>query len=55
MNSLIDRTALASFLGALLLIFAAGCNTTRGFGEDVEAAGEGVQNAAEEVEEELED
>ena len=40
----------------MLLVFAAmdACNTTRGLGEDVEAAGEGIQNAAEEVEEELE-
>ncbi len=31
------------------------CNTTRGLGEDVEATGEGIQNAAEKAEEELED
>lgn len=31
------------------------CNTTRGFGEDVEATGEGIQNAAEETEQELEE
>ena len=31
------------------------CNTTRGMGEDVEAAGEGIQEAAEKTEEELEE
>jgi predicted small secreted protein len=31
--------------GALLLV--AGCNTTAGFGKDVEAAGSGISNAAE--------
>lgn len=31
------------------------CNTTRGFGEDVEATGDGIQNAAEKTEEELEE
>lgn len=31
------------------------CNTTRGVGEDVEATGEGIQHAAEETEEELEE
>ena len=33
----------------------AACNTTRGVGEDVEATGEGLQNAAQSVEEELEE
>jgi predicted small secreted protein len=32
---------------------AAACNTVRGAGEDVQAAGRGVQNASEEAEEEL--
>lgn len=32
----------------------AACNTTRGAGEDVEATGEGIQDAAEDVEEEIE-
>lgn len=38
------------FAGAI-----AGCNTTRGIGQDVEAAGEGIEEVAEETEEELED
>lgn len=45
---------LATILMLMFLTSLAACNTTRGFGEDVEATGEGVQNAAEEVEEELE-
>lgn len=42
----------------ILVIFStmlAACNTTRGLGEDVEATGEGLQNAAQRVEDELED
>ena len=42
----------------LTIFFAggiAGCNTTRGIGQDVEAAGEGIEEVAEETEEELED
>lgn len=31
---------------ALGTVVATGCNTTRGVGEDVEAAGEGIQDAA---------
>jgi len=41
----------------MLLLFSAlsGCNTTRGIGQDLEAAGGAIENAAEETEEELED
>jgi predicted small secreted protein len=38
----------------VLMLGAAGCNTMRGAGEDVEAAGEGVQDVSEDTEEELE-
>ncbi|MGB5247476.1 MAG: entericidin A/B family lipoprotein [Woeseia sp.] len=31
------------------------CNTTRGFGEDVEATGEAVQDVAENTEEQIEE
>lgn len=45
-------------LTIILMLMMAGalsaCNTTRGFGEDVEATGDGIQKAAEETEEELE-
>ena len=44
---LVLMLAVAAALGA--------CNTTRGFGEDVEATGDGIQKAAEETEEALED
>lgn len=33
----------------------AACNTTRGFGEDVEATGEAVQDVAENTEEQIEE
>lgn len=32
-----------------------GCNTTRGFGQDVEATGDAIEEAAEDTEEELEE
>ena len=38
-----------------LLLTQAACNTTRGVGEDIEAAGEAVSETAQETEEELED
>ena len=37
-----------------VMLGLAACNTTRGAGEDVEATGEGIQDAAEDVEEEIE-
>lgn len=44
----------------VLLVVLAGvtvgaCNTFRGAGRDVEAAGRGIENAADEVQDELED
>jgi len=42
-----------------MLVFMIGaltaCNTTEGLGQDVEAAGDAIEEAAEETEEELED
>lgn len=49
----LKKIALLAWM-ALTLGLAA-CNTMRGAGEDVEATGEGVQDAAEDTEEELED
>lgn len=43
--------SLALTLATLLVV--AGCNTTRGLGEDVEATGEAVQNAAQNTEDRL--
>jgi predicted small secreted protein len=44
------RTRLGALLAAALLaitgVSLTGCNTTEGVGEDVEAAGEGIQDAA---------
>ena len=44
-------TSSRSFLAALLLtlgvpLFFAGCNTTEGVGEDLEAAGEGLEDVS---------
>jgi len=46
---------LTTLIFTLLFAGIAGCNTTRGIGQDVEAAGEGLEEVAEETEEELED
>ena len=53
MTSAIRFTSLALIVAASL--WAAGCNTTRGLGEDVEATGEAVQDAAQNTEDKLED
>lgn len=47
---------LTALLFAGLLAFgAAGCNTFQGLGQDIEQGGEAVSDAAEEVEEEIDD
>lgn len=33
-----------ALVAALLPLLSTGCNTTRGFGKDVEKTGEGIQN-----------
>ena len=40
---------------SLAAVALAACNTTRGVGEDVEATGEAVQDAAQSAEDELKD
>jgi predicted small secreted protein len=45
----------AWWLVVLLLLTQAACNTTRGLGQDIEAAGRAVGDLAQETEEELED
>ena len=47
------RTAFVAFLLSFAAILVAGCNTTRGLGQDVEATGEAIEEAAEETKEEL--
>ena len=45
------KAILFSLLSALLLtttLATTGCNTTKGLGQDVEAAGKGIKNEAEE-------
>jgi len=48
-----DGRDLKRILAAVLIVPLVGCNTVAGAGEDVEAAGEGVQELSEEVEKEL--
>ena len=48
-------TKVAAVLSVLLAgSFLTGCNTTKGMGEDVEATGEAVQDAAQKTEDKLE-
>jgi predicted small secreted protein len=49
------KTLIATMLTIFFACGVVGCNTTRGIGQDVEAAGEGLEEVAEETEEELED
>jgi predicted small secreted protein len=42
---LLTRSVLVLSLAAITLL-AAACNTTKGAGKDIEAAGEGLQNSA---------
>lgn len=48
-----NRSVLQAFLVALLLTASAlalsACNTARGFGQDVEAAGDSIEDTAEDV------
>lgn len=48
-------TIWTALLALLIALSTTACNTTRGVGEDVEATGEFIQEAAEETEEEIED
>jgi entericidin B len=53
----IDRTALGWLFALIALFFMmsvlTGCNTMRGMGQDVEAAGGAMSNTAEDVKEEM--
>lgn len=42
-------------MAIVLPLFLGGCNTTRGVGEDVEAAGEGLQDVAEDTKDAIND
>jgi entericidin B len=59
---MIGQATLGRALGALLglaalslLLVTTGCNTIRGMGEDVEAAGSGIAGTAEDTEETIEE
>ena len=47
------KTTLLTMLLSLLAVSISGCNTTRGIGQDVEATGEAIEEAAEETKEKL--
>lgn len=47
------KKLLLGMLAILVVIGAAGCNTVRGMGKDIQHGGEAVEETAEEVEEEL--
>ena len=44
MKPLIKRLIALLFLAALVTIDGMGCNTANGFGKDMSAAGQGIQN-----------
>ena len=52
-----DRTALGWLFGLIALLFMmsvlSGCNTMRGMGQDVEAAGGAMSDTAEDVQEDM--
>lgn len=48
-------TRIAVLLAALLGLGLTACNTTQGLGEDVEAAGDAIEDTADEAEDELDD
>ena len=44
MNTLSKRIIVLFFICALVAIAGLGCHTANGFGKDMSAAGEGIQN-----------
>jgi predicted small secreted protein len=54
-----ERSELSWLFGLMALVFMtavlSGCNTARGVGEDIEAAGGAMSDTAEDTEEEIED
>jgi predicted small secreted protein len=44
MSTFIKRIVVLLFVTSLLVIAGVGCNTAHGFGEDLQNAGEGIQN-----------
>lgn len=43
MTTQIKRIVVLLFVTALLTLVSTGCNTTKGFGKDVESTGEAIQ------------
>ena len=44
MTTLPKRIIVLLFIAALVAIVGVGCNTANGFGKDMSAAGQGIQN-----------
>jgi predicted small secreted protein len=44
MSQLFKRVAVLVLLAALVTVAGMGCNTANGFGKDMSAAGQGIQN-----------
>lgn len=49
------KTTMITLLLGFLACAAAGCNTTRGIGQDVEATGEAIEEAAEKTKDKMSD
>ena len=49
------KTTMITLLLSILAFAAAGCNTTRGLGQDVEATGEAIEEAAEKAKDKMSD
>ncbi len=49
------KTTTFACFAALFAIAIGGCNTTRGIGQDIEAAGETIEKVADETEDRLND
>ena len=44
MNQIFKHILVLLFLAALVTVAGMGCNTANGFGKDMSAAGQGIQN-----------
>jgi predicted small secreted protein len=44
MTPLYKRIVVLLFISALMTLAGTGCNTANGFGKDMQAAGQGIQN-----------
>jgi predicted small secreted protein len=47
------KTKIVAFSSGLFAIAVTGCNTTRGIGQDIEAAGDKIEDVADDAEDRL--